>query len=161
MDSIEVEIEGVEETLRKSRKFVEAEERALNDVLEFIAKSIVNYAKKHAPFKDHTANLRNSIAANYYKMSELDKDTDPVWLRSKVPELEKPVVHIEGDDYVMVVGALMEYAIWVELKSGYWVLQGAIDKIQPLVMKYFKEYLYAENVDLEKVGKAILEKRRS
>ncbi|MCF8002439.1 MAG: hypothetical protein K9K76_11375 [Halanaerobiales bacterium] len=148
-DGATAELEGVEETLKATAEFVEKEERAIEDALEFILKSMVNYAKNNGPWQDHTSNLRNSISGNIEEMKEWDADTDPSTLAAKAPELEKPVIEINGDDYKAVLSAGMEYAIWVELKSGYWVLQGTIDKFEPLIDKYFKGYLSVEKIDLE------------
>lgn len=151
-DGIEAELLGVEESLKMTSEFVKAEERALVDAIEFILKSMVNYVKKNGPWKDRTSNLRNSISANINQMQEWDADTNPEVLRAKATELEKPVVRTSGDDYEAVLSAGMEYSIWVELKSGYWVLQGAIDKFEPLIDKYMAGYLAVEKIDLEQTA---------
>ena len=148
-DGFSADLEGVEETLEKISKFVIAEKRALEEALEYILKNMVNYAKNNAPFNDRTGNLRNSISANVEEMRDWNSDTDPAVLRSKAAELEEPVIRVSGDDYEAVFSAGMEYSIWVELKSGYWVIQGAIDKIEPLIAQYFAGYLAVEKIDLE------------
>jgi len=151
-DGVTAELEGVEETLEATRKFVEKEEQALEEAIEFLLKSMVNYVKNNGPWKDRTANLRNSISANIDEMKTWDADTDPSVLRAKATQLEEPVVDVQGDDYEAVLSAGMEYAIWVELKSGYWVLQGAIDKFEPLIEQYLAGYLAVEKIDLENIA---------
>jgi len=146
------ELQGVEETLAATRDFIDKEERALEDALQFVLKSMVNYVKNNGPWIDRTANLRNSISANIEAMKEWPADTDPSVLKSKVQELEKPVVDIKGDDYYAVLSAGMSYSIHVELTSGIWVLQGAIDKFEPLIEKYLAGYLSVEKLDLEHIA---------
>jgi hypothetical protein len=46
----------------------------------------------------------------------------------------------------------MSYSIHVELTSGIWVLQGAIDKFEPLIEKYLAGYLSVEKLDLEHIA---------
>lgn len=149
---IDAELIGVEETFDNMARFLAVQEKAIEEVLEWILRAMVNYVKTHGPWEDRTANLRNSISANYDAMKEWPADTDPDTLKSKVTQLEKPVLHIHGDDYEAVLSAGMEYAIWVETTSGYWVLQGAIDKFEPLIDKYFAGYLAVEKLDLEHVA---------
>ena len=146
---IDGELQGVEETLAATRDFVDKEERALEDALQFVLKSMVNYVKVNGPWIDRTANLRNSISANIEAMKEWPADTDPSVLKSKVQELEKPVVDIKGDDYYAVLSAGMSYSIHIELTSGFWVLQGAIDKFEPLIEKYMSGFLAVEKLDLQ------------
>lgn len=149
---IDAYMEGVEESLEVFSQFVEREERALKEVLEFILRSMVNYVKDFGPWTDHTANLRNSISVNINTMQLYPAGTDPGILNSVAKANEEPVIDIEGDDYRAVLSAGMEYAIWVELKEGYWVLTGAIDKFEPLIERYFAEYLHVENLDLEQIA---------
>ncbi|MFW6327552.1 MAG: HK97 gp10 family phage protein [Bacteroidota bacterium] len=146
------ELEGVEETLKKTEQFIKAEERAVKEALENLLRLMVNYVKDNGPWQDRTANLRNSISVNIKEMKEWDSETDPSVLRAKATSLEKPVVKVSGDDYEGAISAGMEYAIWVELKSGYWVLQGAIDKFEPLIDKYLSDYLHVDNIDLEEIA---------
>jgi hypothetical protein len=152
MDDIDVELAGVEQTLKMTQDFLEKEEAALKEAIEFILMSMVNYVKQNGPWKDRTSNLRNSISANINQMKEWPADTDPSVLRAKATQLEKPVVKVQGDDYEAVLSAGMEYAIFIELKSGYWVLQGAIDKFEPLIDKYMAGYLAVEKIDLEQTA---------
>jgi len=149
---IKAEFEGIEESMKALSDFVKAEEKGLEEALEFILKSMVNYVKNNGPWIDRTANLRNSISANIEAMKEWPADTDPSVLKSKVQELEKPVVDIKGDDYYAVLSAGMSYSIWLETTSGYWVLTGAIDKFEPLIEKYLAGYLSVEKLDLEHIA---------
>jgi len=152
MDNIDGELQGVEETLAATRDFVDKEEKAIPEAMEWLLKSMVNYVKVNGPWIDRTANLRNSISANVEAMKEWPADTDPSTLESKAQELEKPVIDIKGDDYYAVLSAGMEYAIHVELTSGMWVLTGAINKFEPLIKQYMSDFLSVENLDLEHIA---------
>lgn len=136
--------EDFENQLKIFEQTVKQQEKALESALEYIVRSIANYAKRHGPWTDRTSNLRNSIGCNIEKAEEIPAGKDVS--RRKARELAKPVIEVEGDDYTAVVSAGMEYAIWVELRDGYWVLQGAIDKFEPLIMKYFADHISVEKL---------------
>jgi len=146
------ELQGVEESYQLMEQFVRAEERALKECLEWILRAMVNYIKKNGPWSDQTANLRNSISANFKAMQEWPADTNSEVLKAKARELETPVIDINGDNYVAVLSAGMEYSIWVETTSGYWVLQGAIDKFEPLIEQYMAGFLAVDKLDLQHVA---------
>ncbi len=149
---VDAELQGVEESFRLMEQFVKAEKRALKEFLEWLLKSMVNYVKINGPWTDRTANLRNSISGNIKAMQEWPADINPETLRSKVRELEKPVIDISGDDYTAVLSAGMEYSIWVATTSGYWVLQGAIDAFEPFIDQYMAGFLSVEKLDLEHIA---------
>jgi hypothetical protein len=145
---VESGLVGVEESLAALAKFVDSEERALQDVVEYILRQMCNYVKQNGPWKDHTSNLRNSISINMETMTEWPAGTPEEVLKSLVSKNETPVIEIQGDDYFGCLSAGMEYAVWVELKDGYWVLQGAIDKFEPLMEKYFADKMQVDKLDL-------------
>ena len=152
MDNINGELQGVEETLAATRDFVDKEEKAIPEAMEWLLKSMVNYVKVNGPWIDRTANLRNSISANIEAMKEWPADTPQETMEAMKEELEKPVINISGDDYEAVLSAGMSYSIHVELTSGMWVLTGAIDKFEPLIEKYLAGYLSVEKLDLEHIA---------
>ena len=145
---IDAELQRVEETLKMTQRFLKAEERAVKEAMEYILRQMINYAKSQAGgnYQDRTANLRNSLSINIKDMRTYDKDTSPQLLQSKIRELENPVIEIKGDDYQGAISAGMEYAIFVELKSGYTVLQGSVDRFEPLIEKYLGDYLRVDKV---------------
>lgn len=149
---IDVGFDGVEEALEALARFAEAEERALKDALEYILREMVNYVKTNGPWTDRTSNLRNSISINLDTMQEWPADTSPEVIKSLVSQNETPVVWVEDDGYVGALSAGMEYAVFVELKDGYWVLTGAIDRFEPLLEKYFADKLAVEKLDLEQAA---------
>jgi len=146
---VDAELQGVEEAFQSLSAFVEREERALKEAFEFILRAMVNYARNHAPFEDHTGNLRNSISCNFGTMQYYPPDTDPATLRAVASQNEQPVLDIEGDDYRGYLSVGMSYGVWVETTGGYWVIQGAIDKFEPLIERYFAEYMSVEKLDLD------------
>lgn len=145
-----VELQGVEESLENMARLVAAEEKAVKDALEFVLRKMCNYAKSKegGNYKDHTSNLRNSISVNIETMKEYPADTDPSVLEGLVNQNETPVIKVESDEYYGVLSAGMEYAIWVELTSGFRVLQGAIDKFEPLIERYLADKISVEKLDL-------------
>ena len=145
-----VELRGVEESFENMARLVAAEEKAIEDALEFVLRKMCNYAKSKegGNYKDHTSNLRNSISVNIETMKEYPADTDLSVLEGLVNQNETPVIKVEGDEYYGVLSAGMEYAIWVELTSGYRVLQGAIDKFEPLIERYLADKISVEKLDL-------------
>lgn len=149
---VESGLEGIEQSLASLSQFVEAEERALQDVLEYILRQMCNYVKQNGPWTDRTANLRNSISINLDTMKEWPADTPPETLRALVSQNETPLIEVKGDDYTGCLSAGMEYAIWVETKGGYWVLTGAIDRFEPLIEKYFADRMSVDKLDLEEAA---------
>jgi hypothetical protein len=113
-------LEGAEQALRSLDKLVELNRVKLRDAVEYILSEMRDYAKAYAPFRDITGNLRNSI------QYEMDPGGKPA-----------------GTLY-----AGMEYAIWVELREGYWVLQGAIDAFEPVIRKVFKDKIKIQRQEL-------------
>lgn len=115
------ELEGVDRALRQMAALVRLNEVRMRDAVEYILRELRDYARKHAPFTDQTGNLRNSIA---YEM-----DPPPAASGSLL--------------------AGMEYAIFVERREGYWVLQGAIDFYAPIIDRLFAGRIRIEQPDLE------------
>jgi hypothetical protein len=145
---IESGLAGVEESLQGLADLVKKESRALQEALEFILLEMVKYVKKNGPWLDHTSNLRNSISCNIETMQEWPAETPEDVLKSLVSKNETPRIELTGDGYQGVLSAGMDYAIWVELKDGYWVLTGAIDRFEPMLDKYFVEKMAVEKLDL-------------
>ncbi|SDM20885.1 HK97 gp10 family phage protein [Halarsenatibacter silvermanii] len=142
---IDAYFEDMERQLEIFDRAVKSEEKALEKALEYIVREIVNYAKKHGPWTDRTSNLRNSLGCNIKQIGEIKSGTNVSRAISRLRA--KPVIEVDGDDYIGVVSAGMEYAIHVELKSGYWVLQGALDRFAPLIEKYFSEFMHVDKLE--------------
>jgi hypothetical protein len=143
---------GVEESLQMLAKLTAAEEKALKDALEFILREMANYVKKNGPWTDRTSNLRNSISVNMDTMKEWPADTPAATLQALVSENETPIIKIEGNDYVGCLSAGMEYSLFVEIKGGFWVLQGALDWMSPKIEQLFAGKLSVDNFDLEEMA---------
>jgi len=114
-------LEGVDDALRYTAALVRLNEVKMRAAVEYVLRELRDYAKRHAPFRDRTGNLRNSI----------DYEMDPPPAASGT----------------LLAG--MEYAIWVELRDGYWVLQGAIDFYRPKLEELFGGQIRIEQPDLE------------
>lgn len=106
-------LDGAMEALAGLDRLVQHSERGARTAVQIVLSKMQEYAKNNAPFKDRTGNLRNSIQ---YEM-------DP------------------GGKPAGVLYAGMNYAIYVELREGYWVLQGAIDYFEPAIKDVFKDNL--------------------
>ncbi len=143
---IESGLEGVEESLKALAAFVNAVDNSMEDALKYILIEMCKYAKENAPFHDQTGNLRNSISVNMDTMREYAAGEIPA------TDGEIPVLKVEGDGYVGCISAGMEYAIWVELKDGYWILSGSIDHFEPLIEKYLADKMSIDKLDLEEVA---------
>jgi len=114
-------LEGLNEALRKTAALARVGPMKWRDAVEFVLRELRDYARQHAPFKDRTGNLRNSI----------DFEMDP------------------GGAPAGTLFAGMRYAIFVERRAGYWVLQGAIDFYRPKIDQIFKGLIRIETPDLE------------
>lgn len=119
------ELEGMDEALRYTAAMARLSEINLRKAVDIILRELRDYARIHAPFTDRTGNLRGSIKY------ELDPSGKPAG--------------------VLMAG--MEYAIWVELRDGYWVLQGAIDFYRPKIEELFAGLIRIEQPDLDQEAK--------
>jgi len=106
-------LDGAMEALAGLDRLVQHSERGAKIAIEQVLSKMRDYAKDNAPFTDRTGNLRNSI------QYEMDPEGKPAG----------------------VLYAGMNYAIYVELREGYWVLQGAIDYFEPAIKHVFKDTL--------------------
>jgi len=106
-------LDGAMEALAGLDRLVRHSERGAKIAIEQVLSKMRDYAKDNAPFTDRTGNLRNSI------QYEMDPEGKPAG----------------------VLYAGMNYAIYVELREGYWVLQGAIDYFEPAIKDVFKDTL--------------------
>ena len=113
-------LEGAKEALAGLDRLVAHSERGARQAVQIVLSKMQAYAKNNAPFQDRTGNLRNSI------QYEMDPGGKPA-----------------GTLY-----AGMEYAIYVELRDGYWVLQGAIDFFEPVVRRVFKDKITIQRQEL-------------
>lgn len=114
-------LEGLDDALRYTAAMVRLNEIKMRDAVEYILRELRDYARINAPFTDRTGNLRNSIA---YEM-------DPPPAASGT----------------LLAG--MAYAIFVERREGYWVLQGAIDFYAPKIDELFAGLIRIEQPDLD------------
>jgi hypothetical protein len=143
---IECGLLGIEESIKALENFLNEEERAVKDALEYILREMCKYVKQNGPWTDRTSNLRNSISVNMDTMREYKAGETPAG------DGETPILRVEGDGCIGCISAGMEYAIWVELKDGYWVLSGAIDHFEPLIEKYFADRMSVDKLDLEEAA---------
>ena len=149
---IDISFEGVEEALDALARFVEAEERALKDALEYILWEMCSYARINGAWQDRTGNLRNSISVNLDTMQEWSADTPKEVLDALKEANSNPVIRIEGDDFVGCLSCGMEYGIWLETRYGIAVLTSAIDRFEPLIEQYFSGKMAVEKLDLEQAA---------
>lgn len=101
----------------------------------------LKYARENGPYKDHTANLRNSIGYIVVQHGQIvmwafptgipskDKEGNPEEARAKGQKHANKVISgLDHNKTYLVLVAGMEYAIYVERK-GFWVLKGVEDSI--------------------------------
>lgn len=118
---VDVRLEGADLALEKIARLVELNAVKTRDAVLSILTAMRDYAKDYAPFTDRTGNLRNSI------QFEMDPNGLPA-----------------GTLY-----AGMEYAVYVEFRDGYWVLQGAIDYYEPIINKLFSGLIKVDRQELD------------
>lgn len=134
------------------RTFKEAKEEYDRKAVEFLTEKgeeWLKYARENGPYKDHTANLRNSIgyivvqfgrpiikafpAGIPPKSTKEDlaaKNANPAAAKSKGRKYaEKIMSGLSRSKTYLILVAGMEYAVYVEDKEGFWVLKGVEDSI--------------------------------
>jgi hypothetical protein len=142
---INAELQGVNEVLKNTDAFVAVEKMALKEALELILKTMLDYAIQYGNYKDRTRALRGSLSINIKTMKVHKSYSE--W-ESLIAKNREPTLRISAENYEGVISAGMWYAIMVELKSGYWVLQGAIDRFEPILNYYFQNKMRVDNLKL-------------
>lgn len=118
-------LEGLDEALRYTAALVRLNEIRMRDAVEYVLRELRDYARQHAPFTDRTGNLRNSI--------DYEMDAPP------------------AASGTLLAGEM--YGIFVEMREGYWVLQGAIDFYAPKIDQLFAGRIRIEQPDLDAEAK--------
>ena len=114
-----IKFEGVEQFEIGLKKAVDSWEIKAINALNSVLAEMTNYIKVNGPWTDRTSNLRNSI--------------------SYVPAIQ------DGDKIVGVIYAGQEYAIYVELKPGFWVISGAFSEYRNKIAKMISDAIKAQN----------------
>ena len=109
----------------------------------------LKFARENGPYEDHTANLRNSIGyivvqfgrpiikafpagipPKSTKEDPAAKNANPTAAKSKGRKYaEKIMSGLSRSKTYLILVAGMEYAVYVEDKKGFWVLEGVEDLI--------------------------------
>ena len=121
------------------RAFKEAKEEYARKAVEFLTEKgeeWLKYARENGPYKDRTANLRNSIGYAVVQHGQIvmgafpagispkDKEGNPEEARAKGERhANKVISELDNNKTYLVLVAGMEYAVYVEHK-GFWVLKG-------------------------------------
>jgi hypothetical protein len=137
------EISGVMEMELKIKVVGEEMREALRRALDAVLITMANFIKENkSNWKDQTGNLRNSInitgaeeSIPEYRASEKPKALPPLRNAGAQWTAEGALVGI--------LYAGMEYALYVELKEGHWVISGAFaeyeDKVLDMIAEFMKE----------------------
>lgn len=149
------------------RAFKEAKEEYDRASVEFLTEKgeeWLKYARENGPYKDHTANLRNSIGyivvqfghpiikafpagipPKSTKEDPAAKNANPTAAKSKGRKYaEKIMSGLSKSKTYLILVAGMEYAVYVEDKKGFWVLKGVeglIDANEKKLLAEFKRRL--------------------
>ncbi len=158
MAKAEFKIQGIEELKRRLLKKKELIESQLDMRLLQLAENAVTHAKHNKGYKDHTANLKNTISFALFKDGELmkkviglnnelpheeqDKAVDSSFIENKLEEYCQQGGVIKPSGYSLVIVAPMEYAQHVEHK-GYNVLHLTKYFVQDEIKNELKEALEA------------------
>lgn len=133
MAKLEIKAEGIQQLQDKLLKMKEAAERRLDMELRQLGEDAVTHAKEHKGYKDHTANLKNSISYALYKDGEMVMQSvgnipEPDATKEGQGQIEDNLVRYATEDgvvaakgYTLIVVAGMNYGAYVEAK-GYNVL---------------------------------------
>lgn len=102
----------------------------------------LKYARNQGRYTDHTANLRNSIGYIVVQYGHVlfsafpagipskDKEGDPEMAKTKGREFaDRIIADLSNSKTYLILVAGMEYAVYVESKDGFWVLEGVKDSI--------------------------------
>lgn len=115
--NVSMKITGIDKMQTTMTAIGEEHKHKLKLALDSVLIDIVNWIKQNhqdlGGWKDVTGNLNNSI-----------NNVESSW---------------NGDSLAGIVFAGMEYAIYVELKEGHWVLSGGFSEFRPKIMAMLAE----------------------
>lgn len=133
MAKLEIKAEGIQQLQEKLLKMKEAVEKRLDMELMQLGEDAVTYAKDHKGYKDHTANLKNSISYALFKDGQLVRQNigqipEPDATKEGQGQVEDNLIRFATKDgvvapkgYTLIVVAGMNYGFYVQAK-GYTVL---------------------------------------
>ena len=150
-----IKFEGVEQFEIGLKKAVDSWEIKAINALNSVLAEMANYAKTNGPWGDKTSNLRNSIGyvpAFFWKAEDCQSTTRTI---SGIDKKGRPYQAEEtrlsangkdsGDVITGILYAGMEYAIYVELTPGYWVISGAFSEYKNKIAKMISDAIKAQN----------------
>ncbi len=133
MAKLEIKAEGIKKLQEKLLKMKEAVERRLDMELRQLGEEAVTHAKDYKGYKDHTANLKNSISYALFKDGELVQQSvgripEPDATKEGQGQVEDNLARyatqngvVAAKGYTLIIVAGMNYGAAVEAK-GYNVL---------------------------------------
>lgn len=133
MAKLEIKAEGIQQLQEKLLKMKDAVERRLDMELMQLGEEAVTHAKEHKGYKDHTANLKNSISYALFKDGQLVQQNigqipEPDATKEGQGQVEDNLTRFATQDgvvapkgYTLIVVAGMNYGVYVQAK-GYNVL---------------------------------------
>ena len=127
------------------REFIRMKEAYESAALDFLSKEgeeWLAYARVNGPYRDRTGNLRNSIGYIIAQNGQIISSVFNGNIQGTEPGGDPGTAHKEGLRYAeqilrsigqgktyLILVAGKEYAVYVEAKKGYWVLEGVKDLI--------------------------------
>lgn len=133
MAKLEIKAEGIQQLQEKLLKMKDAVERRLDMELMQLGEEAVTHAKEHKGYKDHTANLKNSISYALFKDGQLVQQNigqipEPDATKEGQGQVEDNLTRFATEEgvvaakgYTLIVVAGMNYGVYVQAK-GYNVL---------------------------------------
>lgn len=134
MSLVEIRANGLQALQMRLKQARDGLLDELTDLLKKLGEDAATHAKLHKGYKDHTANLKNSISyALYYDGQPIVKDIGSVEAKEQQSVNERfeayASEHVQPQGFTIIVVAGMSYAAHVEHK-GYNVLYLTRDFLQ-------------------------------
>lgn len=143
MASAKIRIAGADALRQRLKAARDALLDELTDILKKLGEDAAMHAKLHKGYKDHTANLKNSISfALYYDGKPVVSEIGKVETQAQ-PEVEErfnayAAENVQPQGFTLIIVAGMSYAAHVEHK-GYNVLYLTHDYVQREIKKVVQE----------------------
>lgn len=144
MTDINAEFIGAEEAVRRTDEFVRAQEMSIEGALKYILQQMREHAIRAGTYADRTGATRASISINVETMKRLASPNEAFSLAA---QNAIPKIKIEDDTYLAVISVGMFYAVFLETKTGFTVLQGTVNAFEYIIPRLLSQRLNAQNVE--------------
>ena len=144
MTEVKAELIGTAKVVHETDEFVRAQEMTIEEALKYILRQMRENAIRQGTYRDRTGATRASISINIETMRRISSPDEAFSLES---QNAIPKIKVEDGTYLGVISVGMFYAVFLETKTGFTVLQGTVNAFEYIIPRLLSQRLNAQNVE--------------